>query len=162
MRGWTRGSDDWQCQKRQIDPAEWGLMIWNWLLQFAGLQWLRVAQTLLNGHSWNLTSSLLLQLKHQISKNLSVHLKIYIFTVTYPFSLSLHFFFQDLTWYLLCCAVFFSWQMVLLCKELRNINTVNGPRLIMFRKCMSLSVYNNGNFMKTGALNTLSGDWIAH
>ncbi len=43
MRGWTGGSDDWQCQKRQIDPAEWGLMIWNQLLQFAGLQWLREA-----------------------------------------------------------------------------------------------------------------------
>ncbi len=55
MRGWTGGSDDWQCQKRQRDPAEWGLMIWNWLLQFAGLQWLRVAQSQLNGHSWNLT-----------------------------------------------------------------------------------------------------------
>ncbi len=52
MRGWTGGSDDWQCQKRQIDPAEWGLMIWNQLLQFAGLQWLRVAQSQLNGHSW--------------------------------------------------------------------------------------------------------------
>ncbi len=37
--GWTGGSDDWQCQKRQRDPAEWGLMIWNRLLQFAGLQW---------------------------------------------------------------------------------------------------------------------------
>ncbi len=36
---WTRWSDDWQCQKRQTDPAEWGLMIWNQLLQFAGLQW---------------------------------------------------------------------------------------------------------------------------
>ncbi len=39
MRGWTGGSDDWQCQKRQTDPAERGLMIWNLLLQFAGLQW---------------------------------------------------------------------------------------------------------------------------
>ncbi len=29
MRGWTGGSDNWQCQKQQIDPAEWGLMIWN-------------------------------------------------------------------------------------------------------------------------------------
>ncbi len=55
MRGWTGGSDDWQCQKQQIDPAEWGLMIWNQLLQFVGLQWLRVAQSQLNGHSWNLT-----------------------------------------------------------------------------------------------------------
>ncbi len=55
MRGWTGGSDDWQCQKRQTDPAEWGLMIWNRLLQFAGLQWLIVAQSQLNGHSWNLT-----------------------------------------------------------------------------------------------------------
>ncbi len=55
MRGWTGGSDDWQCQKRQIDPAEWGLMNWNQLLQFAGLQWLRVAQSQLNGHSWILT-----------------------------------------------------------------------------------------------------------
>ncbi len=27
MRGWTGGSDDRQCQKQQIDPAEWGLMI---------------------------------------------------------------------------------------------------------------------------------------
>ncbi len=35
MRGWTGGSDDWQCQKQPIDPAEWGLIIWNWLLQFA-------------------------------------------------------------------------------------------------------------------------------
>ncbi len=43
MRGWTRGSDDWQCQKQQIDPAEWGLMIWNQLLQFVGLQWQRNA-----------------------------------------------------------------------------------------------------------------------
>ncbi len=48
MRGWTGGSDDWQCQKRQTDPAEWGLMIWNQLLQFAGLQWLRAAQSQLN------------------------------------------------------------------------------------------------------------------
>ncbi len=32
MRGWTGGSYDWQCQKRQTDPAEWGLMIWNQLL----------------------------------------------------------------------------------------------------------------------------------
>ncbi len=55
MRGWTGGSDDWQCQKRQTDPAEWGLMIWNRLLQFAGLQWPIVAQSQLNGHSWNLT-----------------------------------------------------------------------------------------------------------
>ncbi len=55
MRGWTGGSNDWQCQKWQTDPAEWGLMIWNRLLQFAGLQWLRVAQSQLNGHSWNLT-----------------------------------------------------------------------------------------------------------
>ncbi len=55
MRGWTGGSDDWQCQKRQTDPAEWGLMIWNRLLQFAGLQWLRVTQSQLNGHFWNLT-----------------------------------------------------------------------------------------------------------
>ncbi len=39
MRGWTGGSDYWQSQKRQTDPAEWGLMIWNRLLQFAGLQW---------------------------------------------------------------------------------------------------------------------------
>ncbi len=44
MRGWTGGSDDWQCQKQQIDPAGWELMIWNRLLQFAGLQWLRVAR----------------------------------------------------------------------------------------------------------------------
>ncbi len=49
MRGWTGGSDDWQCQKRQTDPAEWGLMIWNLLLQFAGLQWPIVAQSQLNG-----------------------------------------------------------------------------------------------------------------
>ncbi len=55
MRGWTGGSDDWQCQKRQTDPAEWGLMTWNRLLQFAGLQWLRVVLSPLNGHSWNLT-----------------------------------------------------------------------------------------------------------
>ncbi len=55
IRGWTGGSDDWQCQKRKIDPAEWGLMIWNQLLQFVGLQRLRVVQTQLNGHSWNLT-----------------------------------------------------------------------------------------------------------
>ncbi len=34
MRGWTGGSDDWQCQKQQKDPAEWGLMIWNRPLQF--------------------------------------------------------------------------------------------------------------------------------
>ncbi len=27
IRG-SGGSDDWQCQKRQRDPAEWGLMIW--------------------------------------------------------------------------------------------------------------------------------------
>ncbi len=27
MRGWTGGSDDWQYQKWQTDPAEWGLMI---------------------------------------------------------------------------------------------------------------------------------------
>ncbi len=43
MRGWTEASDDWPCQKRQIDPAKWGLMIWNRLLQFAELQWLRLA-----------------------------------------------------------------------------------------------------------------------
>ncbi len=55
MRGWTGGSDDWECQKRQIDQAKWGLMVWNRLLQFAGLQWLRVVQSQLNGHSWNLT-----------------------------------------------------------------------------------------------------------
>ncbi len=55
MRGCTGGSDDWQCQKQQIDPAEWGLMIWNQLLQFAGLQWPIVAQSQWNGHSWNLT-----------------------------------------------------------------------------------------------------------
>ncbi len=54
MRGWTGGSDDWQCQKRQTDPAEWGLMIWNRLLRFAGLQSLTVAQSQLNVHSWNL------------------------------------------------------------------------------------------------------------
>ncbi len=48
MRGWTGGSDDWQCQKQQKDPAEWGLMIWNRPLRLAGLQWLRVAQSLLN------------------------------------------------------------------------------------------------------------------
>ncbi len=51
MRGWTGGSDDWQCQKRQTDPAEWGLMIWNRLLQFAGLQGPRVAQSQSNSHS---------------------------------------------------------------------------------------------------------------
>ncbi len=55
MRGWTGGSNDWQCQKWQTDQAEWGLMIWNRVLQFAGLQWPRVAQSQLNGHSWNLT-----------------------------------------------------------------------------------------------------------
>ncbi len=49
MRGWTGESDDWQCQKWQTDPAEWGLMIWNRLLQFTGLQWLRVAESQLNG-----------------------------------------------------------------------------------------------------------------
>ncbi len=52
MRGWTGGSDDWQCQKRQTDPTEWELMIWNQLLQFAGLQWLRVAQSQFNVHVW--------------------------------------------------------------------------------------------------------------
>ncbi len=55
MRGWTGGSDDWQCQKQQKDPVEWGLMIWNLPLRLSGLQWLRVVQSLLNGHSWNLT-----------------------------------------------------------------------------------------------------------
>ncbi len=56
MRGWTGGSDlNWHCRKQQIDPAERGLMIWNQLLQFAGLQWLREAQSQLNSHSWNLT-----------------------------------------------------------------------------------------------------------
>ncbi len=54
MRGWTGGSDG-QCQRQQKDRAEWGLMIWNRPLRLVGLQWLRVAQSLLNGHSWNLT-----------------------------------------------------------------------------------------------------------
>ncbi len=45
MRVWTGGSDDWQCQKRQTDPAEWGLMIWNQLLQFAGLSWMATPET---------------------------------------------------------------------------------------------------------------------
>ncbi len=53
MRGWTGGSDDWQCQKWQIDPAVWGLMIWNRLLQFAGLQWLRVVQSSLRPVCWS-------------------------------------------------------------------------------------------------------------
>ncbi len=39
MRGWTGGSDDWQCQKQQKDRAEWGPMIWNRPLRLAGLQW---------------------------------------------------------------------------------------------------------------------------
>ncbi len=55
MIGWTGGSDDWQCQKQQMDPAEWELMILNQLLQFVVLQWLREAPSQLNGHSWNLT-----------------------------------------------------------------------------------------------------------
>ncbi len=79
MRGWTGGSGDWQCQKQQIDPAERGLMIWNRLLQFAGLQWLRVAQSQLNGQSvWlevvsytNIRDKRLKNLKrHAISRNI--------------------------------------------------------------------------------------------
>ncbi len=42
-------------KRDQINRAGWGLMIWNRLLQFAGLQWPIVAQSQLNGHSWNLT-----------------------------------------------------------------------------------------------------------
>ncbi len=38
---------DWSSRMRTDDL--------NQLLQFAGLQWLRVAQSQLNGHSWNLT-----------------------------------------------------------------------------------------------------------
>ncbi len=38
MRGWTGGSDGWQCQRQQKDRAEWGLMIWNRPLRLVGLQ----------------------------------------------------------------------------------------------------------------------------
>ncbi len=58
IQWWEGGQEDLMIdsvKKRQRDPAEWGLMIWNWLLQFAGLQWPIVAQSQLNGHSWNLT-----------------------------------------------------------------------------------------------------------
>ncbi len=53
---WDCGQEDMMVKsvKKQIDPTEWELMIWNQLLQFAGLQWLRVAQSQMNVHVWTL------------------------------------------------------------------------------------------------------------
>ncbi len=67
MRGWTGGSDDWQCQKRRTDPAEWGLMIWN---RRAENEWLPATLTLSLPAVW--THSYALLYSHNNSPILSL------------------------------------------------------------------------------------------
>ncbi len=52
--GGQEDHDDWQCQssRRSSRMRDWWF---GSAFRLAGLQWLRVVQSLLNGHSWNLT-----------------------------------------------------------------------------------------------------------